>query len=544
MIRETPSNSPLELDIGGAVKRRKILRFGTLLTAVTGATAISALEASDAHADLGETNPVGYVPMAEKGAASGVATLDLQAKIPSEQVPDLSAIYATVIGVPATLGNDSTNASAGIQVALDQAHAAGGGTVYIPDGIYRLQTTLKIGSNTHLQLSKRATMKRGSATNSLLQNKHDGTTGGYGQASNIRVSGGTWDGNAGSWATNCTIMSFGHADGVTLESVTFKNLFGFWHEVELNGVRGGRVINCRFLDRVNGGSRHAEMVQLDLMYGPGGFPWFGPYDNTPCMDILIQGNEFRNGVNAIGNHAAIEGALHHKDIRVLGNLFENMIDSALRFLAFENVIIESNNARECRRFIWATQAYAPLSGIIIRGNTATNTTVQDTIEGRGVHVVGGSSVSDRKISGVVIDSNVISGMGRFGITLNYVDGAVISGNRVKDTGMQMFGNSNSTTGMWIYKAANTRILANAIDNTAPSSTHADTADVIIGVVGGASTDTPNTVFANNLISRLRLGSLSILISHDNNIAISRILNGTRQSDLREHHNMIGGVWTM
>lgn len=74
------------------VKRRGLLRFGTLITAFTGASAMSALGANSAHAGPGDkTPPNAYVPIAEKGAPSGVAALDVKAKVPLAQLPDLSA---------------------------------------------------------------------------------------------------------------------------------------------------------------------------------------------------------------------------------------------------------------------------------------------------------------------------------------------------------------------------------------------------------------------------------------------------------------------
>jgi hypothetical protein len=77
------------------IKRRGLLRLGTLVTAFSGATAISALGGNSASAAAGQTSlPMAYVPIAEKGVASGVATLDTASKLPPAQLPDLSATYA------------------------------------------------------------------------------------------------------------------------------------------------------------------------------------------------------------------------------------------------------------------------------------------------------------------------------------------------------------------------------------------------------------------------------------------------------------------
>lgn len=80
------------------LKRRGLLRLGTLVTAFTSTSAISAIGATTAHGGPGDkTSPNTYVPLAEKGAASGVAALDVDAKIPPAQLPDLSASYAPVL---------------------------------------------------------------------------------------------------------------------------------------------------------------------------------------------------------------------------------------------------------------------------------------------------------------------------------------------------------------------------------------------------------------------------------------------------------------
>lgn len=97
------SSGRLKLSAASVLRRRGVLRIGTLLTALTGATAMAGREATAAHAAPGDKSPsVSYVPTAEKGAATGVATLDVQAKIPQSQIPDLSVKY-----VPLGISNET-----------------------------------------------------------------------------------------------------------------------------------------------------------------------------------------------------------------------------------------------------------------------------------------------------------------------------------------------------------------------------------------------------------------------------------------------------
>ena len=76
-----------------------------------------------------------------------------------------------------------------IQKALDSANLQGGGEVYAPDGIYLIGTILTIGSNTKLALAPNAIFRRNATINAMLINKYNGTTGGYGQATNIEITG-------------------------------------------------------------------------------------------------------------------------------------------------------------------------------------------------------------------------------------------------------------------------------------------------------------------------------------------------------------------
>lgn len=87
-------NAPSQPDTG--VKRRWLLRTGTLISAFTGASAISAIAASSAEAGQAYMTPsTAYIPTSEKGTPLGVATLDKDSKIPPALLPDLSARYAT-----------------------------------------------------------------------------------------------------------------------------------------------------------------------------------------------------------------------------------------------------------------------------------------------------------------------------------------------------------------------------------------------------------------------------------------------------------------
>lgn len=110
-----------------AVRRRGLLRIGTLLTAFTGASAIGA--ATTARATDGEI----YVPITEKGAASGVAVLDVDAKVPVTQLPDLSAAYVPSAGASILTGKKTFTSGFDLTGPTSQIRINGHGFAQVYD---------------------------------------------------------------------------------------------------------------------------------------------------------------------------------------------------------------------------------------------------------------------------------------------------------------------------------------------------------------------------------------------------------------------------
>ena len=81
----------------GEIRRRGLLKWGTIVGASTGTAAFSSVAGSAEAAPVADIG-TNYIPTSEKGAASGVATLDGKSKLPSDQIPDLSSTYAPKVG--------------------------------------------------------------------------------------------------------------------------------------------------------------------------------------------------------------------------------------------------------------------------------------------------------------------------------------------------------------------------------------------------------------------------------------------------------------
>lgn len=123
------------------LKRRGLFKLGTLVTALTGASVMSAATAQAAPPPADKNT---YVPLAEKGAASGVATLDSAARIPSTQLPDLSGTFVQVREAPLTpyqfgaftpSGNTTDNTAA-LAAMWAQAATASKPEIKLPPGLW------------------------------------------------------------------------------------------------------------------------------------------------------------------------------------------------------------------------------------------------------------------------------------------------------------------------------------------------------------------------------------------------------------------------
>lgn len=365
----------------------------------------------------------------------------------------------------AACGQGLTDDTATIQAALNAAAATSSTTgmkeVYIPDGLWLITSALTIGSNTHLKASPRATIKRNADFNNMLRNNADGVTGGYTANSNIIVEGGIWDGNSSGYATNCTTIAFGHCTDITVKDAIFKNQY-LWHHVELNAVTRGQVLNCRFEDLT--GSAATESVQLDLMKDSSVFPWFGPYDNTPCLNILVDGCTFTGTQpRAFGSHSSV-ASVRHTRIRFTNNFVENCQGEAIQLLNYQDVVISGNVFENCYRGVYGlSDGSTTCDGFVVTNNVFKNFLTYTSTQARAVYFAG--TVGLRAFRKGVISNNLVQGIGRHGIGADYGDHWTISNNIVHTIGGAGVGTGFGIA-LWFcqYSAASGNVVEDAYAN--------------------------------------------------------------------------------
>jgi hypothetical protein len=216
------------------------------------------------------------------------------------------------------------------------------------------------------------------------------------------------------------------------------------------------------------------------------FPWFGPYDNTTCDNVIIQNNRFIGNAGtdlsnstyyrAIGNHTYV-ATCTTKNIVITQNVFENLpcaiqLDDVITFNICSNVFTS------CYMGIVFDHQENTTSNVVITGNkfsgiySSTSGTYSNC---RFVSINSGAKapVTENKF---IVSNNVITNCHHHGIAGTCND-IVVDGNVVDTCGR---------TGIFGYGGIGWNISNNRVTNC---NTHAaGYQEIIVG--GNVATTTP------------------------------------------------------
>ncbi|MEW2351430.1 right-handed parallel beta-helix repeat-containing protein [Streptomyces sp. NPDC006684] len=416
----------------------------------------------------------------------------------------LAAMAAGEMIVVTQLGADSSGASdsaAGIQAALDQARAQRGGWVLVPPGTYMIGATLRIYSNTRLTLMAGAEFRRNVADTMIINGDADQNKGGYTGESRITIEGGLWNmrGTIAGLTGDAMCISIGHATDITIRDLEVRDVSGY-HAIELNSTSHGLVENCKFRGYVDNSADQSrsfsEAVQLDLAKSVGVFGGFGPYDHTPCEDILVSGCHFGAsgtfGTTAwprgVGSHSATIGRWHRR-IRVSDCSFEGLLQFAVSAYNYEDLTVTGNTFVSCgsgvrlRTVILTdtedtkdtagnqTGASQNMRNLAVVGNSfrggtgydncivalgeTSGTVLNVAITGNTIDGSGGteSAIRLQRVSRAVVSDNVVANSSGTGISTSYQNNTVISGNVIWGAGAY---------GITMDNSDNSQIIGNSV----------------------------------------------------------------------------------
>ena len=228
-----------------------------------------------------------------------------------------------------------------------------GGTVYFPDGIYLVSSTLIFYSNQIFKFSDNAVILRSKESNPvtryLLASYSEPQWSGYEGTHDVVISGGIFDGNA-DLTEKSTLVNTVHCRNIHIIGCRFRNC-SMWHMIEINSTENAVIENCVF----DGPSYTLipenllnEQIQLDLAhegsYGPvyncdGDLIDFCK-DDTVCCNVTISNNIFKcAGFPAIGHH----GDCGHHNILIENNIFDGksgLYDKSRGYIIFRPLVYD------------------------------------------------------------------------------------------------------------------------------------------------------------------------------------------------------------
>ncbi|MGX1908994.1 right-handed parallel beta-helix repeat-containing protein [Streptomyces phaeochromogenes] len=353
-------------------------------------------------------------------------------------------------------GSGTANANPGIQEALNIARDLGGAQVVVPPGVYLIGATLRIYSNTRLTLMKGAEFRRNVAGTMIINGDAGQAFGGYTGHSRIVIEGGLWNmrGTTGGLTGSAMCISIGHATDIVIRDLEVRDLPGF-HAIELNSTTHGTISGCQFRGYVDPGGRDfSEAVQLDLAKSADVFGGFGPYDHTPCEDVLVTGCHFGASGTAgttawprgVGSHSATI-TKYHRRIRISDCSFEGTLQYAVSAYNWEDFTCTGNTFVSCG------------SGVRLRTVIVADT--EDTKLPDGTQT--SASQSMRNLS--VVGNTFRSGGGydepivALGETTGQVLNLTVAGNAID-------GSTTAQNGIRLQRVERSSVTGNAVANSA------------------------------------------------------------------------------
>ena len=373
-----------------------------------------------------------------KATGIGKATITVYAK-DNKNIKDTVEInvYQTVfnVGELGVNGADQKDDAADLNKILKYATAINEMiTVNIPDGTYYIGSTLKVYTETNIQLSANAVMKRmpSAEGKSMIVNRTSKNNGGYTAAHDIIISGGVWDGNT-TGSDHSNLLYFGHAKNITIRNTTIRNDSGA-HLIEFTGVQNALVENVTLtgfvMSKNLSASQNAEKeaIQIDHCTGETNAPGMEPFDGTACDGVTIRNCNISNYMAGIGTHT--QGANPSNNVLIENNVFSNIANACINLPNIQNVTIRNNTASNFTTFLYASGSQG-----VVENNSINNGEWFVPVTSSGLRAKNGITVSNG--SNFVIRNNTIENAQSNGITVWNKSTAEITGNKIRKN--QLYG---------------------------------------------------------------------------------------------------------
>lgn len=207
------------------------------------------------------------------------------------------------------------------------------------DGVYVINGILNIYSDTILELGDGVVIKRNGFSDYMVWTPTS-DKGGYSNASNITITGGTWDDGNNSEAG---IFHFIHADNIQVSDTTLQNCKAD-HVIILDAVQNATISGTTFKDCIANSNHHGdrryvnEAIHIDQTPNNRGSndPVPAPRDGTPCKNITVDGCTFDGVCCAVGAHVHNEADKSHSGITVTNNIVKKVDSGSTIFTAAQS----------------------------------------------------------------------------------------------------------------------------------------------------------------------------------------------------------------
>lgn len=415
----------------------------------------------------------GAAQLGFKSALTGAIKVTLQNAL------DGGEVHSSWFGADKT---GATDASAALQLALT---AASGRTLVIDAGTYKLGTALLVNSNTTV-LAYGASFNRGtSSLNNFIRNNNNGVSGGYTANANINIFGGIWDSTAGTG--NCTVIALVHASRCRIRDAEIYNE-NQWHHIECNACDDVVIENCFFSGGYTTAFEGAEAIQIDCASD---MVWPGPYDNTPCNNIVVRSCHFNSVSCCVGSHTE-PASINHSRILVTDCFANSVFMAFVKGIAWSDVKVLNNKAQNIGYGFLLNEAstsHRSQNDIEVIGNTFYNVgnTTFTRINSGAIQMNGSATNTTSRPINVKVADNFIyncTGTGLHAINLMFVQRGTVHNNII-----------NNVDGVGIYLYGG--LFVTATGNSATGCNNLASGSYASIKVGGTGTTTDTNAFIVN-----------------------------------------------
>lgn len=244
---------------------------------------------------------------------------------------------------------------------MEQLEYAGGGTITVAPGTYKLSHAVCIPSNVTVKFQSGVRIQKVKAVNtSLAINKtmfeivppskegEKNSIGGYNGSRNVTLQGDLNVVIDCDNVLNAMAIIMGHSQNITIKDIAFTNEYGS-HFIELNSSKNVTVENCSFTDfRIYNNKSHKEAINVDTTdSNNSGFNYdWSTHDRTACDTVNIKNCTFTNMGAAVGSHtysvSTSNQQIYHENVTIQGCTVNQTYNAAVRMMNWRNAVIKDN----------------------------------------------------------------------------------------------------------------------------------------------------------------------------------------------------------